>query len=74
MASVLGSEKINNFFVSSLDKCESGDALIESRKLEDKIIEADIKGGVEKSSKNKECKNRRYSSDYIFYTSMSLCF
>lgn len=65
MSSVLGSEKIKYFFISSMEKCESGDALIESSKLED---DEDI----EKASKIKEYRSRRYSSSFVFYMSVSL--
>ncbi|XP_020250487.1 RRP12-like protein [Asparagus officinalis] len=58
LASVLGREKIKDFFVSSLEKCEAGDDLLETRKLED-ILEVDINGGIENASKKKGFKNRR---------------
>ncbi|ONK55058.1 uncharacterized protein A4U43_UnF8030 [Asparagus officinalis] len=59
LASVLGREKIKDFFVSSLEKCEAGDDLLETRKLED-ILEVDINGGIENASKKKGFKNRSH--------------
>lgn len=65
LASVIGSNHIKYFFVSSLKKCESSDDMIKSGEMEDKIQEDDTTAGVHRMSKHTRCKTKRYSSSVI---------